>query len=110
MNDFGQTMGSCDVCPADTFESAEGECKACSGSALNSATFPLILAAATAAVGAGVAFLVRKGYITLPTFHLNLVNIIRIKQLAAVMQVFQVSSAPSEARTAEPTERSLLAF
>ncbi|GMI37144.1 hypothetical protein TeGR_g14787, partial [Tetraparma gracilis] len=89
-NDFGQKMGTCDVCPADTFESAEGECKACSGSALNSATFPLILAAVSAAVGAGVAFLVKKGYITLPTFHLNLVNMIRIKQLAAVMQVFQV--------------------
>ena len=34
--------------------------------------------------------LVIKGCITLPTFHLDLVNLIRIKQLTAVMQVFQV--------------------
>ncbi|GMI41952.1 hypothetical protein TeGR_g2342 [Tetraparma gracilis] len=80
------TQGSCDVCPLDTFESSEGECRECAGSVLSSVAFPLVFAAAAAMVG-GVLYLLRR---KLPAFHLSIVNMIRIKQLAAVLQVLQV--------------------
>jgi hypothetical protein len=85
-----RSQGLCNECPLDTFESAEGECQPCSGSVLNSWSFPLLLLLATIGAGALLNFLVKKNLITLPTFHLNLLNMIRTKQLTAVMQVFQV--------------------
>lgn len=73
------TQGSCDVCPLDTFESSEGECRECAGSVLSSVAFPLVFAAAAAMVG-GVLYLLRR---KLPAFHLSIVNMIRIKQVRA---------------------------
>ena len=88
-NGYDDEAVNCDICPLESFP-ASGQCLSCSKTITASVFFPLIFLTVLFAIIAIAWFLVKKKIVKLPDFNLDITNMIRIKQLSAVLQVFVV--------------------
>ncbi|GMI20453.1 hypothetical protein TeGR_g4998 [Tetraparma gracilis] len=79
----------CDTCPIERFE-VTGRCLECPKSALASFVLPLSVLLSIALLTSIVFLLSKRGVVTLPSFRLDVNNIIRIKQLCAAVQAIFV--------------------
>ncbi|GMH66261.1 hypothetical protein TrRE_jg7418 [Triparma retinervis] len=95
-NGYDETLsGLCDVCNLNSFEN-QGECLECPANPFISNILPFaFFFIVVPALKKLLDELHDRGYITLPSLKLDITNVVRVKQLGAVLQVIGVFAALS---------------
>ena len=95
-NGYDETLsGLCDLCNLDSFEN-QGECLECPANPFITNILPVVFFFIVApALKKLLDELQDRGYITLPSLKLDITNVVRVKQLGALLQVIGIFAALS---------------